>query len=252
MPGSGGCQAQVGLVPGTGAAPGTAAVLSSAGSSSDICSTDPQLTNPSENKPSPGVKHSGQEGTTPAQGLGFACRSLWPELGTYSSPQAPGVPGTARAQSWPQLNSSRSISCSQLPPASQLAKLSWKPCNEIKRCLQMSFWQCLNRCTEMSALAHVASANKSKVGRQRSSGENWSFFGWQLPEKALSLWEGFHLFLGSTSSFCTIHTTFSLVLPPVLASALQISQGCPKVRGAQAFPLYFRLLVLFHVYFRVV
>lgn len=106
----------------------------------------------------------GQEGIAPTGELCSACRSLWPELGTHSSPWAPGAPGTTRAQRWAQLNRSKSISCSQLPPAPWLAKLSWKPCNEFKRCLQVIFWQYLNRCREeMFSLAHMASANEPMV-----------------------------------------------------------------------------------------
>lgn len=123
-----------------------------------ICSTDTlTLRNPCANETSPGVKHSkadvarreelcslclqislARAGHTQ---LSLGPRSSW----HYQSPKV----GTVK-----QLKAHQMLS--KLPPAPQLAKLSWKPCNEIKRCIQMIFWQYLNRCTEeMSALAHM-------------------------------------------------------------------------------------------------
>lgn len=160
-----------------------------------------------------------------------------------------GAPGTTRAQRWAQLNSSKSISCSQLPPAPQLAKLSWKPCNEVKRCLQMIFWQYLKRCTEEMSALHTWPLETSQMWwrlADRDLVEKIGFF--SFPEKPQSLWEESH-----HSSLVLPHNFIKFTQPflwsfhlcsPLLCKCLRDVQ---QVWGAQAFPLCFILLVLFYV-----
>lgn len=141
------------------------AMLRSTVSSLDICSIDNlTFTYSSVNETQPScmlsvaLKFCDQEGIRPTGEMCLACRSpLAKPWQTEALSLPPEVPGTTGAQRCALLNSPKYISCSQLPLAPWSAKLSWKPFNEIKRCLQMISWQYLNRCTqEMSALAHTA------------------------------------------------------------------------------------------------
>lgn len=115
--------------------PGATSVLSSTGSSSDLFHRHPHLKE--SLCKSPGVKHSDQEGITPAEELCSVCLQIPLARAGHTQLSL----GTPRGQRWAQLNCSRPISCSQLPPAPLSAKLSWKPCNGIKRYLQMIIFQ---------------------------------------------------------------------------------------------------------------